>query len=58
MMEMSGSKKLAGLHSRLQEHLQDCVCQGNVPEWMVIGRTVLIQKDPVKGAQASQDTES
>ena len=37
----------------LQEHLQDCVCQGNVAEWMVSGRTVLIEKDPVKGAQAS-----
>ena len=29
------------------------MCQGNVPEWMVRGRTVLIQKDPAKGAQAS-----
>ena len=46
-------KKLTGLHSRLQECLQDCMCQGNVPEWMVRGRTVLIQKDTVKGAQAS-----
>ena len=46
-------KKLTGLHSRLQECLQDCICQGNVPEWMVRGRTVLIQKDTVKGAQAS-----
>ena len=46
-------KKLTGLYSRLQEHLQDCVCQGNVPEWMVGGKTVLIQNDPVKGAQAS-----
>ena len=46
-------KKLTGLHSRLQECLQDCICQGNVPEWMVRGRTVLIQKDTAKGAQAS-----
>lgn len=46
-------KKLTGLHSRLQECLQDCICQGNVPEWMVRGRTVLIQRDPVKGVQAS-----
>ena len=46
-------KKLTGLHSRLQECLQDCICQGNVPEWMVRGRTVLIQKDTVKGVQAS-----
>ena len=46
-------KKLPGLHPRLQLHLQDCVRQGNVPEWMVKGRTVLIQKDPTKGTQAS-----
>ena len=46
-------KKLAGLHCRLKECLQDCVFQGNVPEWMVRGRTVLIQKDPAKGAHAS-----
>ena len=46
-------KKLAGLHSKLQECLQDCICQGNVPEWMVRGRTVLILKDPAKGSQAS-----
>ena len=46
-------KKLTGLHSRLQECLQDCICQRNVLEWMVRGRTVLIQKDTAKGAQAS-----
>ena len=46
-------KKLTGLHSRLQECLQHCICQGNVPEWVVRGRTVLIQKDTAKGAQAS-----
>ena len=46
-------KKLTGFHFRLRECLQDCICQGNVPEWMVRGRTVLIQKDTAKGAQAS-----
>ena len=46
-------KKLTGLHPRLQLYLHDCVRQGNVPEWMVRGRTVLIQKDPTKGTQAS-----
>ena len=46
-------KKLTELYSRLQECLQDCMCQGNIPEWMVRGRTVLIQKDPARGAQAS-----
>ena len=46
-------KKLPGLHPRLQLHLQDCVHQGNVPEWMVRGKTLLIQKDPSKGTQAN-----
>ena len=46
-------KKLIGLHSRLQECLQDCICQASVPEWMVRGRTVLIQKDQARGSQAS-----
>ena len=46
-------KKLSGLHPMLQLHLQDCVRQGNVPEWMVRGRTVIIQEDPTKGTQAS-----
>ena len=45
-------KKLPGLHARLQLHLQDCVNLGNVPEWIVKGRTVLIQKDAMKGTQA------
>ena len=47
------SKKLPGLHPRLQLHLQECVNQGNVPERMVRRRTVLIQKDPTKGIQAN-----
>ena len=46
-------KKLTALHSILQECLQDCICQENVPEWMARGRTVLIQKDTAKDAQAS-----
>ena len=46
-------KKLTGLHSILQKCLQDCICQENVPEWMARERTVLIQKDTAKDAQAS-----
>ena len=42
-----------GLHPRLQLHLQECVHQGNVSEWMVRGRMVLIQKDPKKDTQAN-----
>ena len=45
-------KKLTGLHSRLQEYLQDYVCQGHIPEWMESGRIVLMQ-DVDKGAQAN-----
>ena len=41
------------IHTRLQEYMQDSICQGNVPEWMIIGRRVLIQKDPAKVNQAS-----
>ena len=46
-------KKLTGLHARLQECLQDYVCQEKVPELMVRGNTVLIQKDTAKGAEAN-----
>ena len=45
-------KKLKWIQ-RLQEYLLGCVCQENVPEWMVIEITVLIQNDPTKGNQAS-----
>ena len=46
-------KKLTGLHPSLQLYLQDCLWQRNVLEWMVKGRTVLIQKDAAKGTQAN-----
>lgn len=46
-------KKLTPIHIRWQEYQQDCVCQGNIPEWIVTGRTVLIQNDPAKGNHAS-----
>ena len=46
-------KKLPSLHSALTEALNDCVESGNVPAWMVKGRTVLIQKDPAKGRAVS-----
>ena len=28
--------------------LQKCIVEGDVPEWMVTGKTVLFQKDPAK----------
>ena len=47
-------KRFLTLHSRLTEHLQICVVEGNVPTWMTKGRTTLIQKDPVKGNAANK----
>lgn len=38
-------KKLPPINIRWQEYQEDCVCQRNIPEWIVTGRTVLIQKD-------------
>lgn len=42
-------KKLNSLHDRVSNHLQKCLETGNVPSWMVKGKTVLIMKDPRKG---------
>ena len=42
-------KKFDSLHGALTNALKACVEQGEVPEWMVKGRTVLFQKDPEKG---------
>ncbi|MGY8822311.1 MAG: RNA-directed DNA polymerase, partial [Pseudomonadales bacterium] len=46
-------KAFACLHKPIANALQRCIVEGNVPEWMVTGRTVLIQKDPAKGTEAS-----
>ena len=46
-------KKFPSLHENLTEALKDCLESGETPEWMVKGRTVLIQKDPVKGTLVS-----
>ena len=46
-------KKLGSLHLVLTDALKECVERGEVPEWMVKGRTVLLQKDPAKGRAAS-----
>ena len=46
-------KKLTSLHLVLTDALKECVEQGEVPGWMVKGRTVLIQKDRAKGRVAS-----
>ena len=46
-------KRFSNLHSRIAQHLQECVETGSVPEWMTTGRTSLIQKDVGKGKIAS-----
>ena len=40
--------KLTGILPRLQEYLQHCV-----PDWMVRGEHIFIQKNPAKGTEAS-----
>ena len=46
-------KTFTSLHSVLSTTLQECLNKGNLPEWMMKGRTVLIRKDPAKGTVAS-----
>ncbi|MEM7264394.1 MAG: reverse transcriptase domain-containing protein [Pseudomonadota bacterium] len=46
-------KKLTSVHGAIAGALQECVTSGDVPEWMVKGRTVLIQKDASKGTVPS-----
>ena len=43
-------KQLSSLHERIANQLSEIMKGTNrLPEWMVYGRTVLCQKDPVKG---------
>ena len=34
------------LHKPLVNVLQTCIVEGDLPEWIATGKTVLIQKDP------------
>ena len=45
-------KKFTSVHQRIVEALSQCLNEGCVPDWMVKGRTVLIQKNPDKGTSA------
>ena len=45
-------KKFTSLHPYITDALDNCLWDGTVPNWMVKGRTVLIQKDPAKGTVA------
>ena len=46
-------KRLVGVRERIVMYLQQCVTDAAVPDWMVTGRTTLIQKDPEKGNVAN-----
>ena len=46
-------KKLTAFHERIAKHLQECLNSGIVPDWLTLGRTVLIMKDRRKGNVAS-----
>ena len=46
-------KRFPSLHPSIAATLQGCLTRGDVPAWMVKGRTVLIQKDSAKGTVAS-----
>ena len=42
-------KNFVGCHERLVGQLQICLDSAQMPEWLTVGRTVLIQKDKEKG---------
>ena len=42
-------KNFTSLHAQLAKTLEKCLQEGEVPQWMTRGRTVLIQKDKAKG---------
>jgi len=39
------------LHGRIAKQLRQCLTKGNVPEWMVLGRTNLAMKDETEGRE-------
>ena len=42
-------KKVNSLHSKLKQHLKECVHTGAVHTWIIEGHTVLIMKEKSKG---------
>ena len=46
-------KNFTSLHGRMTEQLSKCLKEGDVPNWMTEGRTVLIMKDKSKGNSAN-----
>ena len=45
-------KNFTSLHTCISNNLQSCLDTGIVPDWMTKGETLLIMKDPEKGAAA------
>ena len=45
-------KNFTSMHTYLTQYLAHCL-EGDTPEWMTKGRTVLIQKDKSKGIESS-----
>ena len=45
----SGLKKFTSIHGRLALEINRCLQGAQVPNWMIKGKTILIQKDPSKG---------
>ena len=43
-------RSFTSIHEKLASSLDDCVRLCQIPEWMVIGRTILVMKDPTKGS--------
>ena len=52
VMAMMTMMTMMMMHWRIASQFQDCLSEGQVPEWMVLGRTVLVIKDPDKGNSA------
>ena len=46
-------KNFRALNQRMAEQLQHCINNHQAPEWMITGRTALVQKDKSKGNVAS-----
>ena len=46
-------KNFTTIQDRLLNNLTECIEKGNVPDWMIKGKTVLIRKDKSKGNVAS-----
>ena len=46
-------KHFSSMHRSLKDNIADFLKGGKVPEWMTKGKTVLIQRDPVKGNDPS-----